>query len=72
MICRTAMNNAILVTVFQSRADLAGKFPCDSLAESAVAYYIVEHLPAIDELENDVMIVGLGDDLARPAYIRMK
>lgn len=54
---RTAMDDVILMTIFECRADLASKLAGNTFTESAVADDVVEHLAAIDELEDDVVVI---------------
>lgn len=66
------MDDVVLVTIVESGPNLPRKLARDTFTESTVADDVVEHLAAVDKLEDDVMIIWLRNDLSGPGYVWMK
>jgi hypothetical protein len=69
---RTSVNDVIFVAVLEGAANLSGEFPGDAFAEAAVGDDVVEHLAAIYEFEDHVVVGGLDDELAHAADVRVE
>lgn len=65
------MDDVVLVAVVDGAGDLPGKLSGDALAEAAVADDVVEHLAAVDILEDHVVVVLVDDHLAHAADVRV-
>jgi len=66
------VNDVIFVAVLEGAPNLSCKFPSDAFAEAAVGNYIVEHLAAIYEFEDHVVVGGLDDELSHATDVRME
>jgi len=67
----TSVNNAVKMTIFQSRPYLPCKFPCYTFSQPSMTDYVVQHLPSINILEDHVVVVLMNDELSHAAYIRV-
>lgn len=65
------MNDAISVTVIQGARNLATEFASLLLLKLAVGYNIVEHLAAVDVLEQHIPVIIRSNDIAHAADMRM-
>lgn len=67
----TPMHNIIFMTIIQCAANLPGEPPGDPLLQAAMGYNIIEHLPTLHVLENQVVVVLMSDHLAHAANMRV-
>lgn len=65
------MHDIISMAVLQGAPDLSGEFPRNAFAKASMADDVVEHLTAIDVLEDHVVVVVMDDHLAHSADVRM-
>lgn len=65
------MHDRIAMTVYQCTPDLTRKLSCRPLPKPTVADDIIEHLTAIDKLEDHIIVVGVNDHFAHPADVGM-
>jgi hypothetical protein len=68
----TSVNDVIFVAVFEGAPNLSCKFPGDTFTEAAMGDDVVEHLAAIYEFEDHIVIGGLDDELAHATDVRME
>jgi hypothetical protein len=69
---RTSVNDVVPVAVLERAANLSGEFAGDAFAEAAMGDDVVEHLAAIHEFEDHVVVCRLDDELAHAADVRME
>lgn len=63
------MYNTVTVAVVESTGDLAGKLACLLFLEAAMRDDVVEHLAAIDKLEQHVPVVVGTDNVSHAADV---
>lgn len=68
----TSVNDVIFVAVLEGAPNLSCKFPGDAFAEAAMGDDIVEHLAAIYEFEDHVVVGRLDDELAHATDVRVE
>lgn len=64
-----AMDDAVTVQVVKGTANLASKLACDTFAQSTVADDVVQHLTAVDILEDHVVMMLMDNHLTHPTYV---
>ena len=65
------MHNGVTVAIVERTKDLSGKLACVFLSQFAVADDIIEHLSAIDILEEEIEVALCDDDIPHSANIWM-
>lgn len=65
------MDDRISVTVIQCAGDLSGKLSRRPFSQPPMTNDIVQHLTAVDKLEDHVIVVRMDDHLPHPADIRV-
>lgn len=65
------MDDVISMTVLQSGANLPGELASDSLTKAAMGYDVVEHLAAIDVLEDHVIMVLVDNKFPHATDVRV-
>lgn len=63
------MHDVIPMAIIQRTANLPRKFARDAFPQAAVGDNVIEHLPAVDVLEDHVVVVLVDDHLAHAADI---
>ena len=69
---RTSVNDVIFMAVLEGAPNLSCEFPGDAFAETAVGNDIVEHLAAVYEFEDHIVVGGLDDELAHATDVGME
>lgn len=67
----TSMDDRIPMTIIQRAGDLSGKFSRCPFSQPPMTDDIVQHLTAVDKLEDHVIMVRVHDHLPHPADIRV-
>jgi hypothetical protein len=67
----TSMDDRIPVTIIQRAGDLSGKLSRRPFSQPPMTDDIVQHLTAVDKLEDHVIMVRVHDHLPHPADIRV-
>ena len=65
------MYDAIPMTILQRRADLPRELPRHAFSKSSMRDDVIEHLSAVDVLEDHVVVVRVDDQLAHAADVRV-
>lgn len=65
------MDDVIAMAVVEGAADLSRELTRHAFPETTVANDVVQHLPAVDVLEDHVVVIGVDDKLAHSTDVRM-